>query len=125
MVMRLPALQWLFGVLAAPLVLGCGSNCVPIDNGGVLVDVTGISDCTRLAVTAGDASDQYVLDPWPAPESDGGTTCSFLGLAGHTGTYTVSVSLDGQPLLAQSVMLERTDECNIAGRYLKFNTVEP
>lgn len=105
-----------------PASIACSSNCTPIDDGGVLVDVTGIADCTRLTASARDASGEHALDTFPTPErSDAGTLCSFLGIRGYTGTFTITVTLDGAPAASESVTLAHTDSCNIAGEYVKFD----
>jgi hypothetical protein len=101
------------------LLIGCSSDCAPTEAGGVLVDVTGASDCSKLSVTATDTSGQYALDGGPLSETDGGQVCSFQGLAGHTGTYTVEVSYDGQTISSQTITLERLDSCNVSSRLLK------
>ena len=116
-------------LLCASLVgmaISCTSNCTPIEDGGVLVDVTGIADCTRLSAIARDASGEYTLDTFPPPDSiDAGTLCSFLGIRGYTGTFSVTVTLDGNPAATQAVTLARTDSCNIAGQYVKVDLASP
>ena len=104
---------------------GCSSDCAPIDNGGVIVDILGASSCDSVSVAATDGGGQYEFDSWPPPSTDGGITCSFRGLTGHTGTFTVNVTLDGNVVESRSVTLERTDACNLAGKSLEFDLNQP
>jgi len=99
---------------------GCSPDCAPTDAGGVLVEISGMSDCTRLSATAALGSDQSPLDAWPTSENDAGPLCVFRGLAGRTGTFSVSVYLDGQVEASQSVTLGRLDECNVSSKLLTF-----
>ena len=46
-------------------------------------------------------------------------------LTGHTGTFTVNVSVDGNVVASQSVTLERVDACNLSGKALEFNLAHP
>ncbi len=105
--------------------VGCSSNCAPTETGGVLVDVRGVTDCTRLSVTASDASGVIPLDAWPSPESDAGVVCSFRGLASRSGTYAVDVSLDGSVVASQTATLEQLDSCNVSSELLTFNLSQP
>jgi hypothetical protein len=100
---------------------GCSSDCAPTDTGGVLVEVSGESDCARLGVTATDGNEQFPFDVWPASETDGGPVCSFRGLAGHSGTFVISVSLDGQVVDSRTVTVERLDSCNVSSKLLTFD----
>jgi hypothetical protein len=122
MTTRLITQASILAALLPVLSTACTSNCAPIENGGVLVDVTGIADCTRLSVTAKDSSATYAFDTWPAPDgADAGAICSFFGVSGHTGTFTVTVFLDGQSASSQEVTLERTDACNISGKLVNLD----
>jgi hypothetical protein len=104
---------------------GCSSDCAPIDNGGVLVDLIGASNCNSVSVVATDGTSQFEFENWPSTDADGGTLCSFRGLTGHTGTFTVNVSLNGNVVASQSVTLERMDACNLAGKSLEFDLSQP
>lgn len=123
MILRLPNHPFML-VFALPMLsLSCSSNCTPVDPGGVVVDVTGISDCARLSASATDsAGTAFTFETWPPPkDSDAGAICSFLGLSGHAGTFTVTVVLDGEPASSQSVTVEHTDSCNIAGKLVQVD----
>jgi uncharacterized membrane protein len=100
---------------------GCSSDCAPIDNGGVIVDITGASNCGSVSIAATDGVGQFEFDTWPATDADGGPLCSFRGLSGHTGTFTINVSVDGNVVASQSVTLERVDACNFSGKALEFD----
>ncbi len=104
---------------------GCSSDCAPIDDGGVIVDIVGASSCDGVTVAANDGARQYEFDSWPPPNTDGGMICSFRGLTGRTGTFTVSVSSGGSVVKSQSVTLERADACNFAGKSLEFDLSQP
>lgn len=104
---------------------GCSSDCAPIDDGGVIVDIFGAPNCESVSVAATDGAGQFEFENWPATDADGGTLCSFRGLTGHTGTFTVSVSLDGAVVASQSVTLKRIDACNLSGKALDFDLSQP
>jgi hypothetical protein len=100
--------------------LSCSSDCVPVNSGGVVVDVIGVSSCDKLSITATDGSSQYPFDATTVSGSDGGIVCEFQGLNGHPGTFELQLTIDGQPTASQSVTLDKLDECNVSAKSVTF-----
>jgi hypothetical protein len=102
------------------LVIGCSSDCAPM-SGGVLVNVTGVTSCDTVTVSASDGSNNYSLEATGTSPSDGGLVCEFQGLNGHPGAFTVQVFVQGQLAASQPTTLQKLDECNVTAELVTFD----
>jgi len=109
-------------VLAYLSLTSCESECVPM-SGGVLVNVDGAASCDDVAVIVSEGGREFPIERTSAVPMDGAVRCEFHGLQGRTGSFNLTVFVEGQVAASQVVTLQKIDDCNVSAEKVAIELV--